>query len=176
MVMGVSAGAGKSTFARKLGELLEINVYHLDTLYWKPNWIEASLEEFVANQEEIVTLNEWIIEGNYSHTYDIRVGRADTIIYIEPHLMICLFRVLKRRILNHGKTRPDMGEGCPEKLDFPFLTFICTTYFSRKKMMRTRLDTLRTEKNIVLLRNNKEMKQYLKGLKANISAEYRENV
>ncbi|MFZ0474158.1 MAG: topology modulation protein, partial [Halobacillus sp.] len=43
MVMGISAGAGKSTFARQLGDQLNISVFHLDVFYWKPGWIEAGL-------------------------------------------------------------------------------------------------------------------------------------
>ena len=62
--MGVSAGVGKSTFARELGEILNIDVYHLDSFYWKPNWVEAPQEEFANSQQEIVEQDEWIIEGN----------------------------------------------------------------------------------------------------------------
>ncbi|KAA0563523.1 topology modulation protein [Bacillus sp. CH30_1T] len=167
MVMGVSAGVGKSTFARKLGEVLDINVYHLDSLYWKPDWVEASLEEFAANQKKIVSLDQWIIEGNYSNTYDIRVQNADTIIYLELPLIFCLYRVFKRWILNVGKTRPDMGKGCREKLDYKFLKFICTTYYPRKKKMKARLQAFKgigSQKNIITLTNKKEIQSYLETL------------
>jgi adenylate kinase family enzyme len=167
MVMGVSAGVGKSTFARRLGELLEISVYHLDALYWKPEWEEASLEEFADDQQKIVSLDQWIIEGNYSNTYDIRVQNADTIIYLELPLIVCLYRVFKRWIQNIGKTRPDMGEGCKEKLDFQFLKFICTTYYPRKKKMETRLQAFKgtgSQKNIIMLKSKKEIHSYLKTL------------
>ncbi|MFY0758133.1 topology modulation protein [Metabacillus dongyingensis] len=167
MVMGVSAGVGKSTFARKLGELLKISVYHLDALYWKPEWKEASLEEFADDQQKIVSLDQWIIEGNYSNTYDIRVQNADTIIYLELPLIVCLYRVFKRWIQNIGKTRPDMGEGCKEKLDFQFLEFICTTYYPRKKKMETRLQAFKgkgSQKNIIMLKNKKEIHSYLETL------------
>ncbi len=40
MVIG-SSGSGKSTFSRKLGEILSLPVYHLDLYYWKPGWIET---------------------------------------------------------------------------------------------------------------------------------------
>jgi adenylate kinase family enzyme len=167
MVMGVSAGVGKSTFARKLGELLDINVYHLDALYWKPNWVEASLEEFSASQQEIVTLDQWIIEGNYSSTYDIRAQKADTIIYLELPLFVCLYRVFKRWVLNIGQTRPDMGTGCKEKLDYEFLKFICTTYYTRKKKMKNRLQAFKemdSQKNIIMLKSKKEIQSYLETL------------
>lgn len=83
MIVGVSPGVGKSTFARKLGKLLQKPVYHLDALFWKPNWIQASLEEFTEAQQRIVTEEEWIIEGNYNNTFDIRTAYADTIIYLQ---------------------------------------------------------------------------------------------
>lgn len=164
IVMGVSAGVGKSTFARKLGERLGIDVCHLDKLYWKPNWVEASLEEFVAAQEKIVALDQWIIEGNYANTYDIRVKNADTIIYLELPLGVCLYRVFKRWLLNIGRTRPDIGEGCKEKLDYDFIKFICTTYSPRKKKMKARVEDFKRlgpDKNVIMLKNKREIRSYL---------------
>ena len=167
MVMGVSAGVGKSTFARRLGGKLDINVYHLDALYWKPNWIEASLEEFTAKQQEIVAQDKWIMEGNYSNTYDIRIKKADTIIYLELPLAVCLYRVIKRWMLHIGKTRSDMGSGCKEKLDYEFLKFICTTYRSRKKKMQERFQSIQAagdQINIITLKSKKEIHSYLETL------------
>jgi adenylate kinase family enzyme len=42
-----SGGSGKSTLARQLGEKLEINVLHLDSLFWKPGWVETPREEWM---------------------------------------------------------------------------------------------------------------------------------
>lgn len=167
MVMGVSAGVGKSTFARGLGELLDIHVYHLDALYWKPGWVEAPPEEFAAKQQKIVNQDQWIIEGNYSNTYDIRAQSADTIIYLELPLIVCLYRVFKRWILHIGKVRPDMGEGCKEKIDYQFIKFICTTYFPRKKKTKAKLQAFKetgSHKNIITLTSKKEIQSYLEAL------------
>ena len=46
MVIGVSAGVGKSRFARRLGEATDLPVHHLDAYFWKPGWIEAEEKEF----------------------------------------------------------------------------------------------------------------------------------
>ncbi|MBM7645581.1 adenylate kinase family enzyme [Scopulibacillus daqui] len=164
MVIGVSAGVGKSTFAKKLGEALNINVYHLDALYWKPGWVEAAAEEFEAAQRAIINRDQWIIEGNYSGTFDIRFDRADTIFYLELPLYVCLYRVFKRWLMNIGKTRPDMGEGCKEKLDWPFLKFICTTYYPRKKKMAERLQAFQTpdsQKTVFILKSKQEIQSNL---------------
>ncbi|WP_197714515.1 hypothetical protein [Priestia endophytica] len=112
MVVGIFPGVGKSTFARRLGEALHIEVHHLDALFWKPNWVEASLEEFSKSQQDIIPRDQWIIEGNYKNTFQIRLQRADTVIYLELPLHVCLYCVLKRFWMNRGKTRADLGEEC----------------------------------------------------------------
>ncbi|TJZ99722.1 topology modulation protein [Bacillus thuringiensis] len=165
MVMGISAGVGKSTFARSLGKILNINVYHLDALYWKPNWVAASFEEFSQLHQEIVNQNQWIIEGNYNNTVKVRAENADTIIYLELPLYVCLYRVIKRWITNIGKTRPDMAEGCKEKIDWNFIKFIYTTYYPRKRKMFERLQVLQalgSKKNIIILKSQRDINSCLK--------------
>lgn len=165
MVIGVSAGAGKSTFARRLGKCLEIPVHHLDTFYWKPNWVEADAEEFADKQKQAADQEAWIIEGNYTGTFPIRTERADTIIYLELPLIVCLYRVVKRRIMNNGKTRPDMGTECMEKLDWAFIKFILTTYSLRKKKMKERLKDFSETKQVIMLHDKKEIESFLNRLK-----------
>ncbi|HEY4553771.1 MAG TPA: topology modulation protein [Bacillaceae bacterium] len=167
MVIGVSAGAGKSTLARKLGKALKIDVYHLDTLFWKPGWVIAPTEEFTAEQEEIVRRESWIMEGNYSGTFHIRQERADTIIYLELPLYTCYFRVVKRWLTHLGKTRPDMTAGCPEKLDWEFIKFIGTTYHRRKRNMKQLLNDLQkpdSGKQVIILSGKREIGRFLEQL------------
>jgi adenylate kinase family enzyme len=179
MVIGISPGVGKSTFARELGKILHMNVYHLDSIYWKPNWIEATLDEFSKAQKEIVTRERWIIEGNYSNTFDIRAEYADTIIYLELPLYLCLYRVIKRWITNIGKTRPDMGEGCKEKIDWDFIKFIYTTFYSRKRKMEQRFQHYKqnnANKLIIELRSKKEIKGFLNNHLLNPTTNSKNNV
>lgn len=160
MVIGVSAGVGKSTFARKLGEKLHIDVYHLDRLYWLPNWQESSEERFIFLQQDITRQPNWIIEGNYTSTFAIRTTAADTIIYLELPLSTCLYLILKRRIQFHKKSRPDMAEGCIEKIDWAFFKFIVTTYYRRKKKMHERFRKYKHDRpvlQIVIHRNSREI-------------------
>jgi adenylate kinase family enzyme len=164
MVVGISAGVGKTTFARRLGEILGIEVTHLDSLYWKPGWVEAELEEFSASQKEVVKKQQWIIEGNYSNTFELRFNHADTIVYLELPMYVCLYRVVKRWLTNLGENRPDMGEGCTEKMEWAFLKFIITTYHSRKNKMENRMERfplLGPGKKVFKLRNKREISAFL---------------
>ena len=76
-------------------------------MYWEPGWVEAAFEDFKSRQQEVINQQEWIIEGNYNNTFEMRVEKADTIIYIEKPLTVCLYRVMKRWLTNIGKDRPD---------------------------------------------------------------------
>ncbi|MDY0394264.1 topology modulation protein [Virgibacillus halophilus] len=168
LVMGVSAGAGKSTFAKKLGSKLHIEVTHLDALFWKPGWIQTGMEEFASSQREIVHgRDRWIVEGNYTGTYEIRAEHADTIIYLELPLYICLYRVFKRWLKNRGKTRPDLGVGCPEKLDWEFISFICTTYYPRKRKMRKWLQSFQADgegRAVYFLKGKKRINSFIENV------------
>lgn len=168
MVVGVSAGVGKSTFARKLGEKLDLPVHHLDRYHWKSGWIEADKAEFRAALEKVVDEDAWIIEGNYSSTFDLRLAKADTIIYLELPLGVCLYRVLKRWLTNLGRTRPDMAEGCPERMEWEFLKFIVTTYSRRKTEMRQRMEKflkLDPRNQSFVLANQKHIAGFLEGVR-----------
>lgn len=104
-----SGGAGKSTLARLLGEKLNIKVYHLDRLFWKPGWVVVQREEQRKVQYKLINQPKWIIDGNYRGTMDIRLHAADTIIFLDLHRMICVYRAFKRMLKYRNKTRPDMG-------------------------------------------------------------------
>ena len=116
-------GAGKSTLARQLGTHLELPVFHLDRLYWKPGWVESEREEFRGRQLALVESAAWIVDGNYGSTFDLRMARADLVIYLDFPRRIYFRRVLWRSIRGLGRTRPDLTEGCPERLDLSFFRF-----------------------------------------------------
>ncbi|MFN2412945.1 MAG: DNA topology modulation protein [Pyrinomonadaceae bacterium] len=120
LVIG-SCGAGKSTFSARLGQILHLPVIHLDTQYWKPNWIEPDKSEWRETVIEILRGDRWIIDGNYSGTLELRLAACDTVVFLDFSRYLCIYRVLKRAIRYRGKTRPDMASGCVEKIDLSFL-------------------------------------------------------
>lgn len=126
-----SGGAGKSTFARKLSTVIGIQVYHLDALYWKPGWEQTERDEWKHTIENIIRNESWIMDGNFGGTMEMRAHASDTIIFLDYSTTRCLYGIFKRRIMYHGKVRPDMNEGCPEKLDWEFVKWVAE--YKRKK-------------------------------------------
>jgi adenylate kinase family enzyme len=118
------AGAGKSTFAKELGQKLNIEVIHLDSLFWNMGWVPTPKEEWRKRVNQLSQKEQWIMDGNYGSTLEIRLQYADTVIFFDLPRMQCLWGAVKRRFMYAGKTRPDMGAGCAEKIDVEFLKWI----------------------------------------------------
>lgn len=123
LVIGPS-GSGKSTLSRKLGPLLGLKVFHLDKLYWLKGWQEPPQEEWLQQLKQVVKEESWLIDGNFGSTFPIRMPPSDTIIFLDYPRRIYMSRILKRIWTHHGKTRPDLTPGCPERLDLEFLRWL----------------------------------------------------
>ncbi|WP_044022197.1 DNA topology modulation protein [Bacillus sp. SG-1] len=156
-----SGGSGKSTLARRLGLALDTNVWHLDQLLWKPNWTPVKREEQTEIQEALVKNDKWIIDGNYNSTLNIRLEAADTIIFLDISRYVCVYRVFKRMIKFRNKTRPDMKEGCHEKLNLKFLKWIWDYPKTKKPIVLAKLENLSTEKEIIILRSSEEVEEFI---------------
>lgn len=118
-----NAGSGKSTLARALGQRLNLPVVHLDTLFWEPGWTEPDADQFRQRVREAVPTDTWVSEGNYARrTFDLRLPKADLVIWLDTPRHVCLPRVMLRSLLN--RRRPDRPQGCRDKLDREFLTFL----------------------------------------------------
>lgn len=164
-----AGGAGKSTLTRQLGEILSLPVYHLDALYWKPNWTPTPLEDWEAIQETLVQQDAWILDGNYSNTLRIRFQAADTIIFLDYPGWLCLWRVLQRRWKYLGKTRPDMGKGCPEKIDAEFLYWVWNYRRTRRPGILQRLAAYKTSKTVFIFTSPTQTKRFIKQLKPSMN-------
>lgn len=114
-------GSGKSTVARALGAKLGVPVVHLDLLYWKDGWVETPADEFVLKVSDALAGDEWVSDGNYGSTLDLRLRRADTAVLLEPPTILSLWRSARRR----GTPRPDLPAGCVERrFDLEALRFL----------------------------------------------------
>lgn len=131
MIVG-GPGSGKSTLAIMLGKRSGLPVFHMDHIHWKSGWIERSKVEKDRLTHEVHMLDRWIFEGGHSRTYEERIGRADTFIWLDYPVWVRLWRVLRRSVVNNGRTRPDMSDGCPEQLNMQTIEFVRFIWRTRK--------------------------------------------
>lgn len=171
MIVGF-CGCGKSTLARQLGTLLNIEPTYMDALHWLPGWVESSNEHKINLLTPILKRDRWIVEGSYrAILYKERMEKADTIIFLDFNRFLCLYRVIKRRIMYNGKTRPDMGEGCKEKLDLEFLKWV--VYDCRKKRRKIYEELFfakkkfGTDKKIYIFRKRKDVNRFIERIERN---------
>ena len=137
-ILGFS-GSGKSTLAKTLGEITGAPVLHLDTVQFLPNWQVRDLEEKQRLVEDYLdSHSSWVIDGNYRKlSYDRRLREADQIWILLFGRATRLWRVCRRYRQYKGQSRPDMAQGCSEKLDGEFIRWVlwdgCTPE-SRERM------------------------------------------
>ena len=84
----------------------------------------CSLDDDTRSAAEAVAAERWMIEGNYGSVLPPRLERADTVIYLDFPIRLCLKRLIKRIVTNRGQSRPDMPEGCPERFDLGFFWYV----------------------------------------------------
>lgn len=117
-------GSGKSTLARDVAPRLGMPLVHMDQLGWQPGWIETGKAELFTRLAQVVAQDSWLIEGNYGSTLAVRLARADTVIYLDYPILICLWRLARRITTLRGQSRPDMPADCPERFDAAFFWYV----------------------------------------------------
>jgi adenylate kinase family enzyme len=120
LVFGPS-GAGKSTLARHIGERLGIPVVHLDVINWNPGWAQIEREPFRERVVKAAAGDAWVMDGNYTSHLDLRLPRTEAIIWLDLPRYVYFPRAMWRTIRHYGRVRGDIGPGCPERFDLPFL-------------------------------------------------------
>ena len=166
MIIGCG-GSGKTTLARLLHEKTGLPIVHLDQIWWSPgNWEHLEKEEFDRQLLKEVDKPRWIMDGNFNRTLEIRLERADTVIYLDYNRMICLLHWVKRVITNRGKAHTDMAPGCGEWFDPEFAAWIWS--FNRKNRARYyQLLENQLGKTVYIFRNPRQLRKFVKNLPCN---------
>lgn len=155
-------GSGKSTFSCKLSTELNLPLYHLDKLYWKPGWTKTPSEQWVEIQTSLCKNKQWIIDGNYKSTLDIRLDACDTVIFLDVNRFICIYRALKRTLTS--KTRPDMAEGCEERFNLEFIKFIWDFPNNARPDIIDKITSISQPRNVIIAKSGVQAFQMCQAL------------
>ncbi len=159
-IVGCSGG-GKSTLARALGAALDLPVVHLDVLFWKQGWVESDREAFRAAVDAALAGERWVSDGNFTSVADIRFTRADTIVWIDQAIPLCLFRAVWRTLTSFGRTRADLAPGCPEKFDLAFYHYIVTWNRAARPRLQSAIAVFGPQARLIRLRNDRDIAMWI---------------
>jgi adenylate kinase family enzyme len=134
----------------------------MDQLNWKPGWVESSKDEIREKLAGIVAADRWLIDGNYGGTLAERLERADTVVYLDFPIRLCVARLLRRLWTYRGRTRPDMTEDCPERFDLEFLFYLLR--WNSGPRIRTEAKLKGHEAKIVRLKSPEALARWMDGL------------
>lgn len=124
LVMGCSGG-GKTTMSLQLCKLLDLPFVSMDReFFWLPGWVKRTKVEERALISAKIAQERWLMDGTGPSTFDLRVPRADAVIWIRMPRMFCLYGAIRRLAKWYGRERLEMAPGCPERLDWEFLHYI----------------------------------------------------
>ncbi len=113
-------GSGKSTFSKSLHKITKIPLYHLDMLFWNEDKTTVEKSVFLDRLLKVIQNDEWIIDGNYGSTMELRMQACDTVIFLDYPLEVCLDGIKERK----GKPRSDLPWIEPNEDDAEFIEFI----------------------------------------------------
>ncbi len=150
-------GSGKSTVSRALHNKTGIPLYHLDMMYWNADKTTVEKSVFLERLSAVLEKNEWIIDGNYGSTMELRMAACDTVIFLDYPLRVCLDGIKERR----GKPRSDIPWIETEE-DAEFIEFI-KNYNEQQKPKVLELLEKYSDKNIVILESREQAVAFLNG-------------
>lgn len=155
-------GSGKTTFAEKLSESTGLPIFYLDAIWHKPDKTHISREDFDERITEIFKTSEWIIDGNYNRTIEIRIQQCDTVFLFDLPAEVCL-QGAKERL---GKGRYDLP-WIEKELDSEFEGFIKDFSKTSLPKIYELINKYKSKKQIIIFKSRFEADEYINNLKRN---------
>jgi len=161
MVIGCP-GSGKSTFSRALHNVTGVPLFHLDMMYWNSDRTVVDKAVFRERLADTIEKSEWIIDGNYSSTLELRLQACDTVIFLDYPVETCLEGIRERQ----GKPRTDIPWIETDE-DAEFVEFV-KNYNSQNRPEVMELLKKYSSKEILIFKNRNEADEFLVRIKKDL--------
>ena len=152
-------GSGKTTFAEKLNKCTGLPLYYLDAVWHKPDRTHITREEFDKRISEIFTTDEWIIDGNYKRTIEMRLKECDTVFLFDLPTDVCLQGAAERV----GQGRHEMP-WIETEFDPEFRRFIEDFPKDTLPYIYKLLEKYNKDKEIIIFHSRKEADKFIERL------------
>mgnify|MGYP003312471451 CR=1 FL=1 len=129
-------------------------------MYWNPDRTTVDKAIFRERLAGTIRKDEWIIDGNYASTIEMRLQACDTVIFLDYPLEVCLHGIQERR----GKPRPDMPwiENAGDE-DAEFIEFI-KSYNAQNRPAVMALLTEYAHKDIHIFQTRRDADAFLQAM------------
>ena len=155
IIIGPS-GSGKSTFSEMLHNATGLPLYHLDNIWWNADITHISRPEFDLKLSDLLYRDSWIIDGDYSRTYEPRIAACDTIFFLDFDINICMEGLTQRL----GKHRQDMP-WIDYELDQELVARV-QKYETENKPVLLSLFEKYPEKRVIIFKTRNEAEDWIK--------------
>jgi adenylate kinase family enzyme len=122
-----NAGSGKTTLAKHVGKHLDLPVFGLDEIVWRPGWRKSPTDWRAEKTAALIAPKAWVIEGVSTTVLEA----ADFVIFLDVDRHTSFFRCARRNWRYLFKSRPGLPENCPEILIIPKLIQIIWNFPAR---------------------------------------------
>jgi Adenylate kinase and related kinases len=161
LIIGCS-GSGKSTLAQRLSERFNLRYISMDRdLFWLSGWQMRPRPEIVERLRSFVAESRWIMDGTSPGTLALRLPRSQLVIWMRPPRLVSLYGVISRWLRYRGRTRPEMAEGCPEKIDLDFLAYVWNFERTQSPEIEANLAIFGSEIPVLVLKSRSEIERLL---------------
>ena len=155
IIIGPS-GSGKTTFAQMLHNATGLPLYHLDNIWWNADKTHISRPEFDLKLSDLLSRDSWIIDGDYSRTYEPRIAACDTVFFLDFDIKICMEGLIQRL----GKSRPDMP-WIDYELDQELVARVQKYETENKPVLLSLFDKY-PEKEVIIFKTRKEAEEWIR--------------
>ena len=155
IIIGPS-GSGKTTFAQMLHNAMGLPLYHLDNIWWNADKTHISRPEFDLKLSDLLCRDSWIIDGDYSRTYEPRIAACDTVFFLDFDINICMEGLTQRL----GKPRPDMP-WIDYELDQELVARV-QKYETENKPVLLPLFEKYPEKRVIIFKTRKDAEEWVR--------------
>jgi adenylate kinase family enzyme len=160
-------GSGKTTFAKELHAITGLDLIHLDKLYYGADWKRPSDDSWreIVNRE--IARDQWIIDGNYNGTLDLRLERADTVFFFRISTIRCLWNVTVRilRQLWTNETRDDVPLSCRDEFAFSLYKNILMFHSEHERKYDRQFEVMKNEKELHVFHTYEDVNEFLNSLR-----------
>ena len=153
-------GSGKSVFSRTLHDITGLPLYHLDMINWHEDKTTLSREELIEKINEIGATDEWIMDGNYGGTMELRMSLCDTSVFLDFPTDVCLEGIMARR----GTQRPDMPWQDADDLETEFVDSVKNYNSVNRPIVLERIKKF-SDKKVFIFTSREEADSFLELLK-----------